>query len=105
MSLLIIERMKKGLYILSLIAFLVVFAACEKCEKPMFTEDPFATSNRGLIDTDKEGDFIGGIKGGEDEIDADGDDGDITDPDEDEDFDGIVDPDEDEDFDKDGDGK
>ena len=100
--------MKKGLYIVGLIAFLAVFSACEKCEKPVFTGDPFDTSgSRGLIDTEKETDFIGGVKGGED-IDADGGDGDdggIVDPDEDEDFDGIVDPDEDEDFDKDGDGK
>jgi len=99
--------MKKGLYILGLIAFLVVFAACEKCEKPVFTEDPFVGSNRGLIDDDYESEFIGNTKS---ELDAVGgvspiSDGGITDPDEDEDFDGIVDPDEDEDFDKDGDGK
>lgn len=101
------ERMKKGLYILGLFAFLAVFAACEKCEKPVFTEDPFDVSdNRGLVDSDKETDVIGGTKGGEDEIDPNGgDDGDIVDPDEDEDFDGIVDPDEDEDFDKDAEGK
>lgn len=96
--------MKKGFYILSLIAFLVVFAACEKCEKPVFTEDPFAT-DRSLTAKD-DGLTISQKGGEEDETDLDGGtDGDITDPDEDEDFDGIVDPDEDEDFDKDGDGK
>lgn len=92
--------MKKGFYILSLIAFLVVFAACEKCEKPMpCNEDPFST-NRSL--TSKDDGLTISQKGEEDETDLDGG---ITDPDEDEDFDGIVDPDEDEDFDKDGDGK
>jgi len=98
--------MKKGFYIVGLVAFLVVFAACEKCEKPVFTEDPFAISeDRSLVG--KDGDFTIGQKDGEeDDSDLNGSvNGDITDPDEDEDFDGIVDPDEDEDFDKDGDGK
>jgi len=93
--------MKKGLYILSLIAFLVVFAACEKCSKPVMTKDAFAISENNLTDSDS--DFSGGQRGDsdEDDIDLDGGIG-ITDPDEDEDFDGIVDPDEDEDFDEDG---
>jgi hypothetical protein len=96
--------MKKGFYIVGLIAFLAVFAACEKCEKPVFNEDPFATDRSQASKTDG---IAIGEKGGEldDNTLSGGLGKDITDPDEDEDFDGIVDPDEDEDFDKDGDGK
>src|SRR5688572_22783632 len=100
--------MKKGLYIAGLFALVLVLNACEKCEKPMHQDDPFASTSVGdrSAEDDKEGSFIMGQRNGEDEVivDPDGT-GDITDPNEDEDFDGIVDPDEDEDFDKDSDGK
>ena len=87
--------MKNGLYIFGVFAFLLVFTACEKCEKPVTMSDPFATIDDSDVTT----------RGGEsdkDNTDAPGLNGDITDPEEDEDFDGIVDPEEDEDFDSEG---
>lgn len=81
---------------------LAAFVACEKCDKPVFNEDPFENaSNRS---SEKEGYSVSNRDGGDLPVisgNVHGD-GDITDPNEDEDFDGIVDPDEDEDFDKDG---
>lgn len=99
-------KMKKGLKIMSLLAFLLVFAACEKCQKPVITEDPFVNSDTRGADSDKND--TDGSRGDDDILNLNnsgGTDGDITDPNEDEDFDGIVDPDEDEDFDQDDDGK
>ncbi len=81
---------------------MLAFAACEKCEKPLFAEDPFV--NASDRNAEKEGNQVGGRSDGDLPV-IEGDvhgDGDITDPNEDEDYDGIVDPDEDEDFDKDG---
>jgi hypothetical protein len=103
-------KMKKGLYIAGFFALVLVLNACEKCDKPMQHDDPFAGTSVGdrSAEDDKDGSFILGQRGMEDEVIPDPtgtDDSDITDPNEDEDFDGIVDPDEDEDFDKDSDGK
>jgi hypothetical protein len=102
--------MKKGLYIAGFFALILVLNACEKCDKPMHQDDPFASTNVGdrSLEDDKDGSLIIGQRHGEEELIVDPNgtgDGEITDPNEDEDFDGIVDPDEDEDFDKDSDGK
>src|SRR5688572_1044635 len=101
--------MKKGLYIAGFFTLILVLGACEKCDKPMHQDDPFATTNVGdrSAEDDKDDSYIMGQRHGEEDVivDPTTGDGDITDPNEDEDFDGIVDPDEDEDFDKDSDGK
>lgn len=82
--------MKKGLYIIGVFAFLLAFAACEKCQKPAVTADPFATEEVNAVNR--------GHESGKDGFSTD-----TTDPDNV--GGGIVDPEEDEDFDKDSEGK
>jgi len=100
--------MKKGLKIVGFFAVLLAFVACEKCDKPVMTDDPFINpTNRSseeregngyMTKSDEVGVEITGTSANEGGTT-------ITDPNEDEDYDGIVDPEEDEDFEGEEEGK
>jgi hypothetical protein len=95
-------NMKRGLKIVGFLTLLLAFVACEKCDKPVSTEDPFVNAS----DRSSEKEGYGTFNRSQDDLEVIDDnthgDGGITDPNEDEDFDGIVDPDGDEDYDKEG---
>ncbi|MBL7899465.1 MAG: hypothetical protein JNJ99_13080 [Crocinitomicaceae bacterium] len=100
--------MKKGIKIVGFFAVLLAFVACEKCDKPVMTDDPFVNSaNRSSEEREGNG-FLTRSDENNAEItgtSSNGGSGSITDPNEDEDYDGIVDPEEDEDFEGEEEGK
>ncbi|MBK9190238.1 MAG: hypothetical protein IPM77_01395 [Crocinitomicaceae bacterium] len=100
--------MKKGLKIVGLFAVLLAFVACEKCDKPVMTEDPFVNpTNRSAEEAEGDGYLSKSDEDGVEVTGSTSSDGgtSITDPNEDEDYDGIVDPEEDEDFEGEEEGK